>query len=355
MITLQQLLKAAIKQNASDLHIVAGSAPVLRVDGQIVRFKSEVFNSDQTQQLCYSILTDAQKSRFEATKELDFSFGVQDLARFRANFFFQKGAVSAVFRRIAVDIPSIDALGLPKVVHEVINYPSGLVLVTGPTGSGKSTTLAALIDRINRDQRGHIITLEDPIEYVFPHRSSIVNQREVGVDTVSYRSALKHILRQDPDVCFMGELRDLETIETALLVAETGHLVFSTLHTNSAVSTINRIVSVFPAEQQDRVRVQLSLTLHAVVSQRLIPSLKGGQVAAFEVMVLNPSLRHLIREGKMHQLYGMMQVGQDKSGMCTMNQSLMKHVIQRKIDVRTAFLNTSDPEELDKMMKAAGI
>jgi twitching motility protein PilT len=355
MITLQQLLKATIKQNASDLHIVAGSAPVLRVQGQIIRFKSESLSPDQTQNLCYSILTESQKSRFEATKELDFSFGIKDMARFRVNMFQQRGAVSGVFRRIPLEIPDLHKIGVPKAVQDLVNYPSGLVLVTGPTGSGKSTTLAALIDKINKEVRGHIITLEDPIEYVFPHRSSIVNQREVGVDSVSYKAALKHILRQDPDVCFMGELRDFETIEAALNVAETGHLVFSTLHTNSAVGTINRIVNVFPADQQDRVRTQLSLVLNAVVSQRLLQSTDGGLVPAFEIMILNPSLRTLIRENKLHQVYGMMQTGQDKSGMITMNQSLLKLVLSRKVEVRTAFLNSADPEELDKMMKAAGV
>jgi twitching motility protein PilT len=355
MITLQQLLKATIKQNASDLHIVAGSAPVLRVEGQIIRFKSETLTAEQTQNLCYSILTESQKSRFEATKELDFSFGIKDLARFRVNIFQQKGAISGVFRRIPIEIPDIDKLGIPQAIRELINYPSGLVLVTGPTGSGKSTTLAAMIDRLNKDLRGHIMTLEDPIEYIFPHRSCIVNQREVGVDSVSYKSALKHILRQDPDVCFMGELRDLETIEAALNVAETGHLVFSTLHTNSAVGTINRMVNVFPADQQDRIRTQIALSLNAVVSQRLLPAIDGGLIPAFEVMILNPSLRNLIRENKLHQVYGMMQTGQDKTGMTTMNQSLLKLVLARKIEVRAAFLNSVDPEELDKMMKTAGV
>ncbi|MGE0526425.1 MAG: type IV pilus twitching motility protein PilT, partial [Bdellovibrionales bacterium] len=275
MISLHQLLKAAVKQGASDLHIVAGSPPVLRVEGRIVRVKSSDLTADETRQLCYSILTDSQKSRFETTKELDFSFGIKAMSRFRANLFYQRGAVSGVFRRIPVDVPDLEVLGLPKIVAELVNYPTGLVLVTGPTGSGKSTTIAAMIDRINRERRGHIITLEDPIEYVHPHKSSIVNQREVGIDTVSYRSALKHVLRQDPDVCMMGELRDLETVDAALNICETGHLVFATLHTNSAVSTISRIVNVFPSEQQERVRTQLSLTLNAVLSQRLVPGIKG--------------------------------------------------------------------------------
>jgi twitching motility protein PilT len=355
MITLHQLLKAAVKQGASDLHIVAGSPPVLRVEGRIVRVKSPDLTSDQTRTTCYSILTDSQKSRFEATKELDFSFGIKGVARFRANLFFQRGAVSGVFRRIPLDVPDIDVLGLPKVVADLVNYPTGLVLVTGPTGSGKSTTIAALIDKINRENRGHIITLEDPIEYVHPHKSSIVNQREVGVDTVSYRSALKHVLRQDPDVCMMGELRDLETIEAAMNICETGHLVFATLHTNSAISTITRMVNVFPADQQDRIRTQLSLTLNATISQRLVPAIKGGLTVALEIMILNPSIRNLIRENKLHQVYGMMQVGQDKSGMLTLNQSLAQLVLKRKIEVRTAFTNSQDPEELDKMLKQAGV
>lgn len=355
MITLHQLLKAAVKQGASDLHIVAGSPPVLRVEGRIVRVKSADLTADQTRQTCYSILTDAQKSRFEATKELDFSFGIKGVARFRANLFFQRGAVSGVFRRIPIDIPDIDVLGMPKIIADLVNYPTGLVLVTGPTGSGKSTTIAALIDKINRERRGHIMTLEDPIEYVHPHKSSIVNQREVGVDTVSYRSALKHVLRQDPDVCLMGELRDLETIESAMNICETGHLVFATLHTNSAISTITRMVNVFPADQQDRIRTQLSLTLNATISQRLIPAIKGGLAVALEILILNPSIRNLIREDKLHQVYGMMQVGQDKTGMITLNQSLLQLVLKRKIEVRTAFAYSSDPEELDKMLKQAGV
>lgn len=355
MITLHQLLKAAVKQGASDLHIVAGSPPVLRVEGRIVRVKSPDLTHDQTRQTCYSILTDAQKSRFEATKELDFSFGIKGVARFRANLFFQRGAVSGVFRRIPLEIPDLDSLGLPKIVSELSNYPTGLVLVTGPTGSGKTTTIAALIDKLNRERRGHIITLEDPIEYVHSHKSCIVNQREVGVDTVSYRSALKHVLRQDPDICLMGELRDLETIEAAMNICETGHLVFATLHTNSAISTITRMVNVFPADQQDRIRTQLSLTLNATVSQRLIPANGGGLAVAMEVMILNPSIRNLIRENKLHQVYGMMQVGQDKSGMMTLNQSIAALILKRKIDVRTGFMYSSDPEELDKMLKQAGV
>ncbi len=355
MINLHQLLKAAVKQNASDLHIVSGSPPVLRVDGRIVRVKTKELNGDETRKLCYSILTDAQKSRFEATKELDFSFGIKSIARFRANLFFQRGTVSGVFRRVPIEIPDLEMLGVPKVVGEFVNYQSGLVLITGPTGSGKSTTLASLIDRINRSQRGHIITLEDPIEYVHTHKSCVVNQREVGVDTANYKMALKYLLRQDPDVCLLGELRDLDTIESALTIAETGHLVFATLHTNGAVQTMSRIIGVFPAEQQDRIRVQLSFVLNAVVSQQLIPSTQGGMVAAAEVLILNSSIRNLIRENKMHQIYGMMQVGQDQSGMMTLNQSLARLVLKRKVDLKVAFGHSPDPTELDKLLKQAGV
>lgn len=254
-----------------------------------------------------------------------------------------------------MDIPDLELLGMPKIIGDLVNYPSGLVLVTGPTGSGKTTTIAALIDKMNKERRGHIITMEDPIEYVHPHKSCIVNQREVGTDTVSYRSALKHVLRQDPDICMMGELRDLETIEAALTICETGHLVFATLHTNSAISSITRIVNVFPSDQQDRVRTQLSLTLNAIISQRLIPSAKGGVSVALEILMMNSSIRNLVREGKLHQVYGMMQVGQDKSGMITLNQSLLQLVLKRKIEMRQAFSYSPDPDELDKMLKAAGV
>lgn len=355
MITLHQLLKAAVKQGASDLHIVAGAPPVLRVDGRIVRVKTPELSAEDSRKLCYSILTDAQKARFEAAKELDFSFGIKNMARFRVNLFFQRGSVSGVFRKIPLTIPALEDLGLPRAVNDVVNYPTGLVLITGPTGSGKSTTIAAIIDKINRERRGHIITLEDPIEFVHSHKNCVVNQREVGMDTVNYKSALKHVLRQDPDVCLMGELRDLETIEAALTIAETGHLVFATLHTNSAVQTINRVVGVFPSDQQDRIRVQLSFVLNAVISQRLIPSLKKGQVAACEVLTMNSNIRNLVRENKLHQIYGMMQVGQDKTGMQTLNQALLKLVLKRQIDLRAAFSVTDNPDELDKLMKQAGI
>lgn len=355
MITLHQLLKAAVKQNATDLHVVAGSPPVMRVSGQVMRVKVDELNSDMTQKLCYSILTDAQKSRFEAQKELDFSFGIADVSRFRANLFYQRGFVSGVFRRIPAVVPSIEELGLPKVIGEMVNFDSGLVLVTGPTGSGKTTTLASMIDKFNREQRGHIITLEDPIEFIHVHQNCIVNQREVGIDTNSYKLALKQVLRQDPDVCLLGELRDLETIEAAMTLAETGHLVFATLHTNNAIQTISRLVGVFPSDQQDRVRAQLSFVLRAVVSQRLVQSLKGDLVVANEILIMNPNICNLVRENKMHQVYGMMQVGQDQTGMRTLNQSLLKLVLKRKIDLANAFASSSDPDELDRLLKQKGV
>lgn len=355
MITLLQLLKFATDQGASDLHIVAGSQPALRVNGRILRVKSEAMTRENTRKLCYSVLSDSQKSKFEEIRELDFSFDVKNMARFRANYFFQKGAVSGVFRRVPVAIPKFQDLGLPAAVGELTNLPYGLVLVTGPTGSGKSTTIATMIDKINTERYGHIMTLEDPVEFVHTHKNCIVNQREVGADTASYKTAMKFLLRQDPDYCLLGELRDLETIEAGLITAETGHLVFATLHTNSAIQTINRIVSVFPGEQQERIRVLISFTLQGVISQRLLPSLQGGRVAAIEFLLMTPSIRHLIRENKLHQVSAMMQVGQEKTGMVTMNQSLVNLLVKRKIDLKTAFAATPEPEQLDQLLKKVGI
>jgi len=355
MITLMQLLKFATDQGASDLHIVANSQPALRVNGRIVRIKAEPLGKEDTRKLCYSVLSDSQKSRFEEARELDFSFDVKNMARFRANYFMQKGAVSGVYRRVPQTIPRFQDLSLPQAVGELTNLPYGLVLVTGPTGSGKSTTIATLIDKINNERHGHIVTLEDPIEFVHQHKNCIVNQREVGADTVSYKTAMKYLLRQDPDYCLLGELRDLETIEAGLVTAETGHLVFATLHTNSAIQTINRIVSVFPGEQQERIRVLLSFTLQGVISQRLLPSLQGGRVAAIEFMTLTPGIRHLIRENKLHQVAAMMQVGQEASGMVTMNQSLLNLLVKRKIDLKTAFSASPEPDQLDSLLKKAGL
>ena len=355
MITLLQLLKFATEQGASDLHIVAGSQPALRVNGRIVRVKTEALSKEQTRKLCYSVLSDTQKSRFEEARELDFSFDVKNLARFRANYFFQKSQVSGAFRRVPVHIPKFQDLGLPPAVAELTKLPYGLVLVTGPTGSGKSTTIASLIDKINSENFGHIITLEDPIEFVHSHKNCIVNQREVGADTAGYKTAMKYLLRQDPNYCMLGELRDLDTIEAALMLAETGHLVFATLHTNSSIQTINRIVSVFPGEQQERIRVLLSFTLQAVLSQRLLPASQGGRVAAMEFLAMTPNIRHLVRENKLHQVQAMMQVGQEKSGMMTMNQSLMNLLVKRKIDLKTAFSASPEPDQLDQLLKKAGI
>lgn len=291
----------------------------------------------------------------EKDKAIDFSFGIKDVARFRANVFFQRGSVSGVFRRIPLAIPDLEMLALPRALGKLTHLSTGLVLITGPTGSGKSTTLAALIDKINRERRNHIVTLEDPIEFVYGHKNCIVNQREMNTDMLDYSSALRSLLRQDPDICLIGELRDIDTIEAALRIAETGHLVFGTLHTNSALQTISRIVSVFSTNQQARIRTQLSATLNAVVSQRLITGIRGGLFPAIELLLVNTSIRHLVRENKLHQVYGMMQVGQQKTGMITMNQSLMGLVLKRKIDIQEAFSVTSDPEELDKLLKQAGI
>ena len=355
MISLLQLLKFANDQGASDLHIVAGSQPVLRINGRIVRVKAEAMTKEMTRKLCYSVLNDSQKSRFEESKELDFSFDVKNMARFRANFFFQRNSVSGVFRKVPVNVPRFADLGLPPAVADLTNLPYGLVLVTGPTGSGKSTTIASMIDKINEERWGHIITLEDPIEFIHQHKNCIVNQREVGTDTEGYKSALKYVLRQDPDYCMIGELRELETIETALSIAETGHLVFATLHTSSAVQTINRMVGVFPPEQQERIRIMMSFSLQGIIRQRLLPSLQGGRVAAIEFLLLTPSIRNLIRENKLHQIQSMMQVGQEKSGMVTMNQALMNLLVRRKIDVKTAFSATAEPDQLDQMLKQAGV
>ena len=354
MISILQLLKFATDQGASDLHLVAGSQPALRVNGRIVRVKTETLTKELTRKLCYSVLSDNQKAKFEEERELDFSFEVKNMARFRANLFFQRGSVSGVFRKVPVTMPRFGDLMMPPAIGDLTLLPYGLVLVTGPTGSGKSTTIASLIDKINQESFGHIVTLEDPIEFIHSHKNCIVNQREVGMDSASYADAMKYLLRQDPDVVLLGEMRDLETIEAALVIAETGHLVFATLHPNSAIATINRIVSVFPAEQQERVRVQLSFTLQAVISQRLLPALGGGRVVACEFLTMTAGIRNLVREGKLHQVESMMQVGQEKSGMVTMNQCLVQLVLRRKIDLRTAFEASPNLEQLEKMLKQAG-
>lgn len=354
-VNLQQLLKAMVEQGASDLHITTGSPPQLRIDGQLVPLRLNPLSPIDTKQLCYSVLTDTQKMKFEEDQELDFSFGVRNLARFRANLFMQRGAVGAAFRTVPFKIMSVAELGLPPVIEEFCNKPRGLILVTGPTGSGKSTTLAAMIDKINNERHEHIITVEDPIEYLHPHKNCLVNQREVGADTGSFKKALKYILRQDPDVVLIGELRDLETIEAALVTAETGHLCFATLHTNSAVQTINRIIDVFPPNQQSQIRAQLSFVLEGVVSQSLIPRASGqGRVPAVEVLVPNAAIRNLIREDKLHQIYSQMQIGQGKSGMQTLNQCLASLYLRRAITLEEAVNHSSDPEELQQIIATGG-
>ncbi len=353
-VNLHQLLKAMIDKGASDLHITTGSPPQLRIDGLLVPLRTPPFTPIETKQLCYSVLTDAQKLRFEEDQELDFSFGVKNLARFRGNIFMQRGAVAGAFRMIPFKVMTFQELGLPPVVAELANRPRGLVLVTGPTGSGKSTTLASIIDKINTEQRLHIVTIEDPIEFLHPHKGCIVNQREVGSDTQSFKRALKSILRQDPDCVLIGELRDLETIEAALSVAETGHLAFGTLHTNGALQTINRIVDVFPPYQQPQIRAQLSFVLEGVLSQALIPRATGaGRVMALEIMVPNPAIRNLVREDKIHQIYSQMQIGQSKFGMQTMNQALMNLYLKRLITLEEAIGRSTDVDELRTMIANA--
>jgi twitching motility protein PilT len=352
---LHQLLKAMVEKGASDLHVTTGSAPQLRVDGDLVPLKMAPLTPVETKQLCYSILTDAQKHSFEENNELDLSFGVKGLSRFRANIFMQRGAVAGAFRTIPFKILTFQELGLPPVVAELSKKPRGLILVTGPTGSGKSTTLASIIDKINTERHEHIMTIEDPIEYLHPHKNCLVNQREVGADTKSFKTALKYILRQDPDVVLVGEMRDLETIEAALVIAETGHIAFATLHTNSAVQTINRILDVFPPYQQPQVRAQLSFVLEGIMSQSLLAKATGnGRVLALEVMVPNPAIRNLIREDKVHQLYSSMQVGQAKFGMQTFNQSLALLLSRKLISMEEAFARTSEPDELKNIIASGG-
>lgn len=351
MANLHQLLKTMIERSASDLHITAGSPPQVRIDGQLVPLDLPVLTPPETKMLCYSVLTDAQKHRFEEENELDLSFGVKELSRFRANVFVQRGAVAGAFRTIPFKILTFDELGLPPIVEELSRRPRGLILVTGPTGSGKSTTLASIIDRINETRHDHIMTVEDPIEYLHPHKKCLVNQREVHADTDSFKSALRYVLRQDPDVVLIGEMRDLETIEAALTVSETGHLCLATLHTNSAVQTINRIIDVFPAHQQPQVRAQLSFVLEGIVSQMLLPKSSGkGRVMCCEIMVPNSAIRNLIREDKVHQLYSQMQMGQDKFQMQTMNQHLLHLVNKKQITMDTAVTVSHDAEELRQMM-----
>jgi twitching motility protein PilT len=354
MATLYDLLKLMIERGASDLHVTTGNPPVFRIDGKLVKVESETspLTPADTKALCYSVLTDTQKHRFEEQNELDFSFGLKGLSRFRANMFMQRGAVAGAFRAVPFQLRTFSELGLPLIVQELAKKPRGLVLVTGPTGCGKSTTLAAIVDKINSERHSHIITVEDPIEYLHSHKNSLINQREVGADTVSFKQALKYVLRQDPDVVLIGEMRDLETIEAALSVSETGHLTLATLHTNSAVQSINRIIDVFPPHQQEQIRVQLSFVLEGVVAQQLIPKKAGlGRIMAVEVLVPNQAIRNLIREDKVHQIYSMMQAGQSRFGMQTMNQSLFELYKKGLLSNEEAVGRSSIPEEIVAMIQ----
>ncbi|MBV9436772.1 MAG: type IV pilus twitching motility protein PilT, partial [Acidobacteria bacterium] len=335
--TLSDLLKKMLELSGSDLHISTNSPPQVRVHGHLQPLDLPPMNPSETKQLAYSVLTDAQKHRFEEHLELDFSFGLKGLARFRGNLFNQRGATGAVFRVIPFEIKSFQQLNLPPIVAKLCEKPRGLILVTGPTGSGKSTTLAAMIDKINTERHDHIITIEDPIEFVHQNKNCLVNQREVHADTKSFSDALRAALREDPDVVLIGEMRDLETIEAALRIAETGHLTFGTLHTNSAASTINRVIDVFPSHQQSQIRAQLSLVLEGVLCQSLLPKIGGqGRACAMEILVPNAAVRNLIREDKIHQIYSAMQSGQDKYGMQTFNQSLASLYFSKQISLETA-------------------
>ncbi len=357
MATLPELLKTLVENNGSDLHLTTQTPPQIRVHGKLQVLDLPPLGPADTKTLAYSVLTDAQKKRFEETLELDFSFGIRGVARFRCNVFNQRGAVAAVYRVIPEKIKPFSELGLPAVIATLSERPRGLVLVTGPTGSGKSTTLAAMIDKINTERREHIITIEDPIEYIHQHKGCLVNQREVHADTLGFGAALRAALREDPDIVLIGEMRDLETIESALRIAETGHLTFATLHTNSAAQTINRIIDVFPAHQQGQIRTQLSLVLEGIVCQTLLPKADGtGRVVSLEIMIPTPAIRNLIRDDKVHQIYSTMQAGQEKLGMQTMNQNLVTLYQKRLITLETAMSASSQKDELEQMIaRGAGV
>jgi twitching motility protein PilT len=350
-VNLRALLEEMIEKDASDLHIVAGERPKLRVDGDMSNASTdEVMTPKDTLSLAYSVLTETQKKRFETESELDFSFGIQNLARFRGNCFKQRGCVSLVIRQIPFNVRTFDDLGLPPVVAKLAERPRGLVLVTGPTGSGKSTTLAAMIDKINKEMKGHIITVEDPIEFIHRHQSCIVNQREVGTDTNSFAAALKYALRQDPDVVLVGEMRDLETTQAALTIAETGHLAFATLHTNSAAETINRIIDIFPSHQQSQIRAQLAFVLEGVLTQTLLQKAKGrGRIMAAEIMVCTPAIRALIRDDKVHQIESAMQAGK-KYGMQTLADSLYQLYMNHEVNKEECLRVVSNTNEFLKMI-----
>ena len=355
-LNLRALLDEMIRRDASDLHVTAGERPKLRIDGDIVNATCEqVLGPKDTLQLAYSVLTEAQKKRFETEDELDFSFGIANLARFRGNCFKQRGCVGMVIRQIPFQIKTFEQLGLPAAIGRMAEKPRGLVLVTGPTGSGKSTTLAAMIDKINRERKGHIITVEDPIEFVHRHQGCIVNQREVGTDTRSFGTALKYALREDPDVILVGEMRDLETMQAALTIAETGHLAFATLHTNSAAEAINRMIDVFPSHQQSQVRAQLAFVLEGIVTQTLLPKAQGrGRAMAAEILVMTPAMRALIRDDKVHQIYSLMQAGK-KFGSQTMNDALYQLYMAREVAEDECLRVSADPNEFLRMIGRAAV
>jgi twitching motility protein PilT len=357
MNTLAEMLQKVLQSGASDLHLTNASPPQMRVDGLLRPIDLVALTPADTKRLAYSVMTDTQKHQFEEKWEIDFSFGIKDLCRFRANVFTQRGAVGAVFRVIPFEIKGFDSLGLPPVVEQLCSKPRGLILVTGPTGSGKSTTLAAMIDKINIERHEHILTIEDPIEFIHNHKNCIVNQREVSTDTHSFGSALRVALREDPDVVLIGEMRDLETVESALRIAETGHLTLATLHTNSAATTINRIVDIFPSNQQPQIRAQLSMVLEGILCQSLIPRANGsGRCMAMEILIPNSAIRNLIREDKIHQIYGSMQVGQEKFGMQTFNQSLAQLVLTKQISLENALSKSSSMDELkDLVQRGVGV
>ena len=349
MYTLRELLEQMVKMGASDLHLTVGSPPVVRVDGKLQRLNFDFLTGELTKKLSYSMLNEKQKLKFEQNSELDFSFGIEKMSRFRCNLFMQRGNVAVALRQIPYKIRSFEELGLPRIVADFAKLPRGLVLVTGPTGSGKSTTLASIIDKINRERPVHIITVEDPIEYLHRHQTALINQREVYSDTNSFAAALKYALREDPDVVLVGEMRDLETIEAALSISETGHLAFATLHTNSAAESINRIVDSFPSNQQEQIRISLSFSLQAIISQTLIAKIGGGRVLALEIMVCTPAIRALIRDDKIHQMYSMIQSGQ-KYGMKTMNQSLAEQYLTGKISLNDGMSYSQNPQELGEIL-----
>jgi twitching motility protein PilT len=349
MVGLHDLLEEMVKRGASDLHLTVGTPPQIRIDGKLVRTEHEILTSEMTMKLAYSVMNEKQRKKFEEKGELDLSFGIERLSRFRANIFLQRGNIAAAIRQIPFKIMSFEELGLPRVVADLANLPRGLVLVTGPTGSGKSTTLASIIDKVNRECQGHIITVEDPIEYLHRHNNCLINQREVYADTPSFASALKYALREDPDVVLIGEMRDLETIEAALTISETGHLAFATLHTSSAPETINRIIDVFPTNQQEQIRVTLSFTLQAVIAQQLVPRIGGGRALALEILICTPAIRAIIRDDKIHQIYSMIQSGQ-KYGMRTMNMSLSELYRAGRITLSDCVGRSSNQQELNEIL-----